>query len=172
MRKHRIPTYGIKQVRAGQRWTPTYSATDVLRASPTQPMPEFKRTHQLTRMYEGLHAMEQGNVPTPDDWRVVADAVNLMETLVAMGWLVDGDGLIEDAVEAMAVAGARSQQEHKVIRLPGAGIEAVRGVLEDYSAALENLSERVMVEAHRRTEQRMHAIFMGRVNAGDKMVTA
>ena len=34
----------------------TYTVLDELMASPTKPMPLEFRTHQLTRMYEGLHA--------------------------------------------------------------------------------------------------------------------
>jgi hypothetical protein len=73
-------------------------------------------------------------------------------------------------VEALAVAGARAQDEGKPIRLQGRGIEAVRGVLEDYAEALGGLPERVIVDAHRRTEQRMHAILTGRPQAHDKLV--
>jgi uncharacterized protein YyaL (SSP411 family) len=153
-----------------KRWRPTYSLLDVMRASAELPMPAGKSRHQLTRMHEGLLAIETAPNPKPDDWRVVADAVNLMETLAAMGWIVDGLGLIDDAVEALAVAGARAQDEGKPIRLQGRGIEAVRGVLEDYAEALGGLPERVIVDAHRRTEQRMHAILTGRPQAHDKLV--
>jgi uncharacterized protein YyaL (SSP411 family) len=153
-----------------KRWRPTYSLLDVMRASAELPMPAEKSRHQLTRMHEGLLAIETAPDPKLDDWRVVADAVTLMETLEAMGCIVDGMGLIPDAVEALAIAGARAQEEGKPIRLQGRGIEAVRGVLEDYTEALEGLPERVIVDAHRRTEQRMHAILTGRPQAHDKLV--
>ena len=62
-----------------------YTIMDEMMASPTEPLPMEHRTHQLTRMYEGLAAMEQGANPTTDDWRVVSDAVNLMDLhLVSM----------------------------------------------------------------------------------------
>ena len=57
----------------------TYGLLDTLFASPDAPMPAEKRRHQLTRMYGGLRAMETAPAPTRDDWRVVSDAVNLME---------------------------------------------------------------------------------------------
>ena len=58
----------------------TYSLLDVIAASPTEPLPEPKRRHQLTRMYSGLAAIEKSANPTRDDWAVCSDAVNLMET--------------------------------------------------------------------------------------------
>ena len=60
----------------------TYTVFDELLASPTEPMPQAYRTHQLTRMYEGLHSLETADQPSTDDWRVVSDAVNMLETLV------------------------------------------------------------------------------------------
>ena len=85
----------------------TYGLLDTLFAAPDAPMPIDKRTHQLTRMYGGLRALETDTAPAPDDWRVVSDAVNLMETLVKdMRLCEDPGGLLEDAVAALAIAGA------------------------------------------------------------------
>ena len=144
-----------------------YSLLDVMMASPTQPLSPELRRHQLTRMHQGLEAMEKAPTPTTDDWRVVSDAVNIMETLVNNGpWLdcdvdpveiKDASGLLQDAVTALAMAGKR----HKAggnIRLDGAGIQAVRGVLADYSDLLESLPARTMIKAHRETERRIHEI--------------
>ena len=130
----------------------TYGLLDTLFASPDKPMPEWKRTHQLTRMYGGLHALETAAHPTPDDWRTVSDAVNLMETLVRdMKLCEDTSGLLADAVAALALAGARHLEDGVPIRLNGPGIQAVRAVLADYASVLETLSERVMTECHRLT---------------------
>ena len=87
--------------------TRTYSLLAVLAASPTEPTPVASRTHQLTRMYAGLRAIEQTQEPTTDDWRVCCDAVNLTETLVAQGLVADASGLLTDAVMALAMAGKR-----------------------------------------------------------------
>ena len=147
----------------------TYSAFHVLFASATQPMPAVKRVHQLTRMWQGLAAIEQGNEPEPDDWRVLSDAVNLMETLVKNGHAIDTHGLLIQAIIALAMAGKR-QIAGGHIRLDGPGIQAVRAVLEDYATALETLSERVMMQCHRDTEQRMSEICRGRGLAHDVQV--
>jgi hypothetical protein len=153
-----------------------YNLMDVLMASPSQPLQEHLRRHQLTRMHQGLEAMEKAPEPTTDDWRVVSDAVNIMETLVNNSpWLdCDGDpveikdasGLLSDAVTAMAMAGKR----HKAggnIRLDGAGIQAVRSVLADYGDLLEVLPARTMIKAHRETERRIHEILAGKKKPHD-----
>lgn len=174
-----------------------YSLIDVMMASPTEPLPESHRVHQLTRMHSGLDAMEKAPQPTTDDWRVVSDAVNIMETLVTAGdlfetkidpetgeaykapipgmWygcdqqpvhITDASGLLSDAVTAMAMAGKR----HKAggnIRLDGAGIQSVRGVLEDYGDLLDALPARTMIKAHRETERRIHEILAGKKKPHD-----
>jgi len=150
-----------------------YTLMDELTASPTEPLPAEYRRHQLTRMYDGLAAMEKAPSPTTDDWRVVSDAVNLMETLTVTnnGWwmgcdgepvqITDASGLLMDAVTALAMAGRRNLAG-SVIRLDGAGIQAVRAVLEDYAALIDALSARVMIRCHRLTEKRLHELLDGK----------
>lgn len=141
----------------------TYTVFDELLASPTEPMPVEYRTHQLTRMYEGLHSLEKANEPSTEDWRVVSDAVNMLETLVVeMKVCEDDSGLLMDAVRALAVAGQRHKREGKPIRLNGPGIQAVRAVLASYAELLEVLPARTMYRCHRLTEKRIHAILDGR----------
>lgn len=155
-----------------------YNHWNELFASATEPLDEASRTHQLSRMWGGLHALEKAAQPTTDDWRVCSDAVNLLETLVTHNqghWLdCDGDvvhvrdesGLLMDAITALAEAGKR-HREGKALRLSAAGIVAVRAVLEDYAACIAALPERSMIKAHRLTEQRIHEILQGRKNPKD-----
>lgn len=152
-----------------RRHTPrprTYTMLDELMASATAPMPEAARLHQLTRMWQGLRSLETAPQPTPDDWRVCSDAVNLMESLVGMGEVADTQGLLADAVQALALAGRR-HRAGGAIRLDGTGMQAVRGVLEDYAAALGALPARTMMRAHRRTELRIQDILAGRKRPHD-----
>ena len=149
----------------------SHTLLDELSASPTEPLPPAARTHQLTRMWQGLASIEQAQQPTTDDWRVVSDAVNLMETLVELGVLEDGQGLLQDAVAGMAMAGKRAMQGG-AIRLDGQGIRAVRAVLEDYAEATAVLPARVMVRAHRKTEARILEILTGRHRPHDVEVVA
>lgn len=174
-----------------------YSLLDVMMASPTQPLSPELRRHQLTRMHQGLEAMEKAPEPTTDDWRVTSDAVNIMETLVTTGsffetkidaetgeavqvpipgvWhgcdgdpveIKDASGLLQDAVTALAMAGKRHKSGGN-IRMDGAGIQAVRAVLEDYSDLLEVLPARTMINAHRETERRIHEILAGKKKPHD-----
>lgn len=143
-----------------------YSLMHELMASGTQPMPQALRTHQLSRMYGGLRAMEIAPDPTTDDWRVVSDAVNLMETLVNMKLCEDTSGLLLDAVTALALAGKRHRAGQH-LRLDALGIQAARAVLEDYAQVLAALPHRTMVRCHRLTEQRLHGILAGKRLAHD-----
>ena len=145
---------------------PTYSKLDALFASPTEPMPKQLRESQLTRMYTGLASIERDATPTTDDWRILSDCVNLMESLVDMGYIQDEQGLIMDAINALGKAGSRNLKGHP-IRLDAAGIVAVRGVLEDYAMCIESLPHRVMVECHRRTEKRIREILAGKKKPHD-----
>jgi uncharacterized protein YyaL (SSP411 family) len=149
-----------------------YTIIDEMMASPTEPLPVAWKTYQLTRMYEGLAAMEQGESPTTDDWRVVSDAVNLMETLIeAMQVCEDTSGLLMDAITALAMAGRRNTAGG-AIRLDGAGIQAVRAILADYAALLEVLPARTMIRCHRLTEKRLHELLDGKRKPHDVEVTA
>ena len=145
----------------------TYTLVDEMMASPTQPLPDRSRLRQLTVMWQGLAAMETGETPTNNDWRVVSDCINLMETLVKeMEICEDTTGLLMDAITAMAMAGRRKWQGG-ALRLDGAGIQAVRAVLENYADLLEVLPHRTVVRCHRMTERRMLKILHGAKRAHD-----
>ena len=149
-----------------------YTIMDEMMASPTEPLPAAYRTHQLTRMYEGLNAMETAPAPTTDDWRVVSDAVNLMETLVVeMNVCEDAGGLLMDAITALAVAGKRNMAGG-TIRMDGTGIQAVRAILSDYADLLDVLSARTMIRCHRLTEKRLHELLDGKRRPHDVEITS
>lgn len=151
---------------------PTYTLLDVLQASATAPMPIGHQAHHLAPMYEGLRAIERDDVPSVHDWRCVADAVNMVETLVAQGVARDDSGLLQDAVQALHAAGQRHLASGTPLRLDGPGIAAVRAVLEDYRALLQALPHRTMVACHRATERRLREIQAGRRQAHDVTVMA
>lgn len=159
----------------------TYTLFDEMAASPSAPLPNKSRMHQLTVMWQGLAAMEVGVNPNNNDWRVVSDAVNLMETFVNNGpWpdctgapndIPDPNGLLQDAVRAMAMAGKR-KLAGGALRLDGPGIQAVRAVLEDYADLLDALPHRAVVRCHRMTERRMLKIMHGVRQSHDVEVMA
>lgn len=144
----------------------TYSLMHELLASATAPMPDAHRLHQLTAMHQALRALELEQTPNRNDWRCLSDCPNLMETLVTMGIVIDADGLIQDAVNALALAGKR-HSAGAALRLDGRGLQALRGVLADYSAVLDAVPHRTMVRCHRKTEQRIQAIRAGKAQAHD-----
>lgn len=162
-----------KRARRSTHYVATYSLLDTLFAAPDAPMPADKRLHQLTRMHFAQAALETDPKPSADDWRVCSDAVNLMETLVVeMKICEDPDGLLNDAVAALALAGARHLQDGAPIRLTGEGIRAMRSVLSSYAEQLESLSARTMTECHRLTERRVHDILRGVRKAHDVELVA
>ena len=139
----------------------TYTLLDVMMASPTEPLPEPKRRHQLDRMYGGMAAIERGQNPTRDDWAMCSDCVNLMETLVLYGEVADERGLIMDGVTALALAGRRAIAGGQ-IRLDAAGVAAMRFLMHDYDALLQALPARTVIDCHRKTERRIREILDGK----------
>lgn len=153
-----------------------YTLIDVMMASPNQTLPTAHKHHQLTRMHQGLEALEKAPAPSTEDWRVVSDAVNLMETLITNGpWpdcngdlveISDNENLLQDAITALALAGKRHRAGGP-IRLDGLGIQAARAILEDYADLMEVLPARTMIKAHRETERRIHEILIGKKRPHD-----
>ena len=139
----------------------TYTLFDEMAADSSSPLPQKKRDYQLLQMWQGLASMETGANPHNNDWRVVSEAVNLMETFVKdMAICEDGTGLLQDAVTALAMAGKR-KVAGGALRLDGPGIQAVRAVLENYADLLDVLPHRTVVRCHRMTERRMLKIMHG-----------
>lgn len=136
-----------------------YSMLDVMMASPTASTPHADG--QLLRMWAAFASIKAGDQPTTNDWRLCSDAVNLVETVVTEGLAEDAQGLLQDAVAALAKAGQRNLQG-KPIRLDGEGIRAVQAILEDYEALLGALSHRQMMMVHRKTEKRIWDILDGK----------
>jgi len=160
----------VKKSKKPQR-RKTYTLLDEMMASPSEPMPAEYRRHQLTRMYGGLEAMAHGDSPTSDDWSVVSDAVNMLETMVLEMAICEDEGdTLKEAVRALAVAGQRQKREGKQIRLDGPGMAAVREVLASYAELLNALPARVMYRCHRLTEKRIHEILAGRTKPHDVAV--
>ena len=138
-----------------RRPSSAYSLIAELFASPTDPMPKASRNHTLMRVYSGLRSLERDADPSVDDWKAINEAAFLMETLVTMGICADS-GLLSEATIALTLAGCR-KIEGKPLRLDAHGIQAVRGLLEDYKTVLEALPHRTMVQCHRATEKRLQA---------------
>lgn len=154
-----------KKTKRKDVYKPHYSAVEIAMASTTQPMPKEHRDVQLANMRRGLENLRSAAEATPDDWRMVSDCVNLLETFVVNGWVEDGveegDGFIRDAEKALAEAGTRAM-EGKPLRLDGPGLEACEAAILAYEAVIGEISQRNLRLAINQTERRVRAILAGR----------
>lgn len=160
-----------------------YTMLHELMASPSEPLPEHKRRHHMGKIHRALQALISAEAPTTDDWRIVSDIVNMIETLTTHAgghWPdCDGDlihmedetGLLMDAITAMAKCGQRHTAGSK-IRLDGPGIAALKAIVGSYEDVITALPERSMIKCHRLTERRMQEILQGRKQAHDVELVA
>ncbi len=124
-----------------------YTVLDELMASDSQPTAAEKRAHQLSRMRQGLSDMMHAPQPSNDAWRVLSDAVNLLETLVQ-----EGEAPQRDAAGRIVASHWRG--------CDGAPVEVrdSSGLLLDAITALECLPARTMILCHRKTAARMRKV--------------
>ena len=144
----------MKKRKPIRRASTHYGPWHVMLASPEKPMQPSRYRHQLTRMHLAMASITKGESPTDEDWRLIADAINLVETLVLQGVAQDESGLLHDAITAMAEA-YRADQDSARMRLTGPGLAAIRAVLADWGVCLEQLPERTVIEAHIATDRRI-----------------
>lgn len=144
----------------------TYSLLEEMAASPTEPLPERLRQWQLTGMRASIEAMRADPAPMREHWLLIADMVNLLESLVELGELKDDGGWIAESAKELALSAKRSH-EGKALRLTGPGLVAVENALEGYEMAVNALPARTMVRAHRRTEKRISEIRSGKRRSAD-----
>lgn len=145
----------MKKHKPNRRASTHYGPWHVMLASPDKPMQPSRYRHQLTRMHLAMASITSGESPTDEDWRLIADAVNLVETLVLQGVAQDESCLLHDAITAMAEAFYRADQDSARMRLTGPGLAAIRAVLADWGTCLEQLPERTVIEAHIATDRRI-----------------
>ena len=149
----------------------TYSVMDAMMASPDRPMKEERRQYQLMNINTALYSIERAENPTTEDWKIISQAINMMEMLVEMGFAKDEDGLIQDAINSMATM-AQRYKDKNAMRFSGNEMKAIRGIVEDYQTMIENLDERTMIYCHRKTEMRLQDILNGKKRPTDVRITA
>ena len=149
----------------------TYSVMDAMLSSPDKPMKKERRQYQLMVINTALYSIERAESPTTEDWKIISQAINMMEMLVEMGFANDEDGLIQDAIESMAKA-AQRYKDKNVMRFTGSEMKVIRGIIEDYQTMIENLDERTMIHCHRKTEMRLQDILNGKKRPNDVRITA
>jgi len=148
----------------------TLTIWNELQASTTKPISaEFRTTH-LSRIYAGLDGLFSDS-PKSSDWRMVADASNLLDTMVdPMGICDDSDGLIAEACKAMSDA-SEYIKRGEAVQWENGQKDAIKSVVHDYATMLESLPERTIIRSMRLTEIRMREILSGKRKQGDIVVT-
>jgi hypothetical protein len=137
-----------------------------------RPVDKERRDMAVARFRSALDAVMRGASPDEHDWRLLADVVNLVETLADdMGKLpVDqAKPHLDSASEAM-VAAARRWRAGQGMRLDAPGVQALRRVIDIYEQCLELLTERVMDQARERTQKRLERIWRHGAAPGQKVV--
>lgn len=148
----------------------TYSHFDELFASPVEPLAKEKITYHMTKVYEGLDALDTMLHPEVHHWQAVADAANMLDTLSKdMAILDDNTGIIRSAMEILALAWNRREQGIPN-ELDHDDITTLRLMVNSYMDAMETLPARVMIKAHRETEKRMYQILNGNKRQGDIVI--
>ena len=132
-----------------------FSLLDSLMASGDKPTRPERKTAMLLHMHTALDAITRDAQPSVEHWRSLADAVNLCQGLVELGWADDPEGVINGACREMGMAVVR-YAETGAIRLSGAGVSAVTQALETWEAALDELTERQILYAKRHTVRRIY----------------
>ena len=148
----------------------TYSHMHVLMADPVKPLAKAKRDAQLEVINACLRSIEQNPNPTLEQWEVISDVVNFMQSLLEMGYVEDKDDAIGDAIAALAKAGTRHIEKGLPIRFDGKDLVTIRGVIEDYDMVGDHLSARTMITAHRLTEKRTQDILNNKCREDDVVV--
>lgn len=148
-----------------------YSLFDELLADPKLPMPERDRVYTMLGFDRSMTAIELDPNPIESDWRVLSDAVNLMETLIDMGVAQDDQGLLADATTAMRRAAERKMAGGH-IRFDGPGVKAMRSLIDDFGSLIKLIPHRMMIRCHRMTEKRIAAIRRGAKQSGDVVLVS
>lgn len=103
---------------------------------------------------QALEAFAKGNA-TPDDWRSIADVVNLSETLCEMGIGRDEVTPIRIEVEeALGDAHARFERTHRV-GTTGQGLRAMRALIEYHDLQRQSIALSVYEQAIVKTQNRI-----------------
>ena len=131
-----------------------YSALDELIASPTEPMPLATQNHYFELILSALDGIS-GEL-TPRQWNALSEMVNIMQTMCMRGLCEDANGLVDDAVQALANAG-RYHLAGDAIRLSAAEQSSVRAIAADFMEVSQVIPHREMVRCHRATQLRIEA---------------
>ncbi|MEY4415386.1 MAG: hypothetical protein RIQ53_2679 [Pseudomonadota bacterium] len=129
-----------------------------------RPAPPELRRKTMATFESALMMMACGRHPGEEDWQLLSDAVNTVETLaVGQGKLVPDEVMptVNAAIAGM-VGAANRFKAGQGMRVDGPGLHALRTVLDIYEQCLEGLTEREMATAQAETQRRVHALLRAR----------
>jgi hypothetical protein len=122
--------------------SPPYTRAQINASSPKRAADINRYTHNHYHVFDSLTAILTGDNPTHQHWAELANAVNILEALKQQEHIEDKDGLIRDAMDALARARTRLP-----IRLDGAGRNSVITMLDSYVKCCKELPERTIKSA-------------------------
>lgn len=150
-----------RRARASYTKRKTYNALDIIMASP-RPMNDAQRNAYIQGFKTALHAIQFAPVSTKIHWRVMADAVNLVETFCAHPWpdpsgvglidIADESGALEAASQAMREAARIHRLQGGSIRLSASGREALADLVDLLDTILQTVSHRSALHCHNECE--------------------
>lgn len=125
-----------------------------------RPASQEARDRVLMRFLSALDSMARGEHPGEAEWRDLSDAINTVETLsLHMGKLVPQEVMpVVNAAIAAMVGAANRFKSGQGMRVDGAGLRALRDVIDIYRQCLEGLTEREMAMAQAETQRRVNAL--------------
>lgn len=142
-----------------------YTKAEELTASASKPLHQRKRGPLVAAVQGATQAVAEGN-PTVEQWRVLADAANIAETMLTMGLFDDPDALFTDAVNAVADLG-RKYGHGQAMELDAEQQLHLNDFADAYGQMLAQASERSYIQAHRATERRLRELLMNGIVEGD-----
>ena len=106
-----------------------------------------------------IASVASGKHPGPEEWRSIADLLNVTETIVSQGKLPRDEVLPDIAVASAALREAAARfKDGKGMRLSGPGLVALRSVVAVHQQCLEELTEREIEQAIAETRRAIIAI--------------
>lgn len=132
-----------------------------------RPADPARKTRLLAKFWSALESMARGQHPGEEDWRLLSDAINTVETMaVHMRKLVPAEVMpaVNAAIAAM-VGAANRFKAGQGMRLDGPGLESLREVVDIYEQCLDGFTEHEMAQAQAETQRRMNALLRSPVHS-------
>lgn len=148
---------------------PRYNLGAHLLSDYKNPISEENRVRIIARLDTALEEILKAEKPSVNAWGDLCDAMNLLQSMAELGWVVDPNGAL-DASKAALLSCYTHAKKQGVIRLDAQYIGGLKNLIEQMGEILEMITEREFLTAIKRTEIRIAEINRGKVKKGDKVV--